>query len=253
MCSKDTSISNLFLLNNPIDASASIYRKSFLKEIGGFSESLTTNIDWELLLRGSKVREIKMKKVDKVLTENWTMFDSLSENSELERKERRELLSQYASELFDVITESNKIIEEEYKVSYEHFLEKECQYKTLLARKDSFYQMMSKWMYIKLDGGSLADKLRQRGYCKIAIYGAGKHGRMLFKDLINNGTRVEYFIDREANSAEAIDVPILSMADTFPEVDVIVITPYLEFEEIKQNLEQKCKYNIMALNELIEG
>lgn len=239
-------------LHNPADASSSIYKKSFLEEIGLFSEEMITNIDWELLLRGRRIRKIEMQEVDKVLTENWTMFDGLSEDKELERKERAKLLSEYSAEIFRAIMESEKAVEREYQNDRKHYEEVEANYKALLYRKSSFYQFLSQWMQLKLEGGSVAEKLLQNGYRKIAIYGAGKHGKFLHQDLKDSEVLVAYFIDRNRDNVQNIEIPVYTLDEELPLVDAIVVSPYLEFQTICQDLERICSYRMLALNELIE-
>lgn len=239
--------------HNFVDASSALYKTDFLVEIGGFSECFWVNCDWELLLRGRRKREIQIKKVDKVLTENWTMFDSLSEDKDLERTERKELLLEYAGEIIATITEQNKKIEEEYNIQYERFMQMEELYRNNLARKESFYQLMRKWLQYKLDGKSIAEKIATLGYKKIAIYGAGRHGEMLYQDIKNSVVSLEYFIDKNAEKLSEKEFQIFSLDDVLPEVDVIIVSPYLEIALIKKELEQKCTYNIIALDELFEG
>lgn len=245
-------LKNEIWFHNPADASSSIYKKSFLVEAGFFSERLTTNVDWELLLRGSKKRKIHMKKVDKVLTENWTMFDGLSENKELLRKERAKIFSDYTNEFFAAIIENNKETERQYHADRKRFEETEAYYKTLLERKNSFYQFMSKWMELKLGGKSVAEKLIQKGYERIAIYGAGKHGMFLYQDLVDSSVKVAYFIDRNKDVLQDLDVPVFTPGEELPNVDAIVVSPYLEFETIKNELKSKCRCEMIALNKVIE-
>lgn len=248
----DAVLRNEVWLHNPVDASSGVYKKSFLEETGFFAEDRMTNIDWELLLRGSKKRKLRMKKVDKVLTENWTMFDGITENKELERAERKRIFSEYANEFFAVLTENNREMEEQYNADREHYQAVEARYQALLARKDSFYQLMSKWMKLKLEGGSLAEKLVQRGIAKVAIYGAGKHGMFLYQDLQESEVQVAYFIDRNKDTLQDKTVPVYTSEEELPPVDAVVVSPYLEFEVIKQDLESKCNYILIPLNELVE-
>lgn len=245
-------LQNEIWFHNLADASSSIYKKSFLEEVGFFSEHLMTNIDWELLLRASKKNKIHMQKVDKVLTENWTMFDGISENKELVSRERTKIFSDYASEFFAAIIENNSEIEKQYDADRKHFEEVEAHYKALVARKNSFYQLMSKWMEQKLEGKSIAEKLVQKGYEKIAIYGAGRHGMFLYHDLLSSKVQVAYFIDRNRDAIQDMDVSVFTPGDELPDVDAIVISPYLEFEAIKSELKTGCSYKMIALDELIE-
>lgn len=243
---------NEIWFGNLIDASSAIYKKTFLEEIGGFSKHYLINCDWELLLRGCRKRKLQVKKVDKVLTENWEMHDSLSEDKELAMKERRELLLEYAGEIMNAITEKSKRIEKEYRRECEHFEMVERQYRTNIERKDSFYQLMCKWLQDKIEGKTLAGKIKELGYKKIAIYGAGRHGMMFYKDIQGCDIDVDYFIDQNKNILVDKRIISLSVDEELPEVDAIIITPYMEYSSIRKELENKCNYNILSLKDLVE-
>ncbi len=247
-----SSLDNMIWLQNLADASSSIYKKDFLEEIGLFSETMTTNIDWELLLRGRKKREILVKSIDKVLTENWIMFDSISENVELERKEMASLFLDHANNFFQAIIQNQKAVEEQYTALQKHYEDTEKHFKDLLERKSSFYDFMSKWMQMKLEGGSVSENLIRNKCEKIAIYGAGKHGKYLYQDLLHSKVQVEYFIDRNKDAVQYLDTAIYTIEERLPMVDAIIVSPFLEFQTIKNELEKRCKYRIIALNEIIE-
>ncbi len=64
-----------------IDSSAALYSKKYLEEIGMFNEELHSCIDWELILGGELIKTPKSVFIDSPLSENWIMYDSLSENT----------------------------------------------------------------------------------------------------------------------------------------------------------------------------
>lgn len=242
---KSMMLYNEIWLQNPADASSSVYRKGFLEEIGLFSEEMTAHIDWELLLRGMRKKNINLRRLDKVLTENWTMHNGISENEELMESEQAKLLLEYRNDYFVAMSESYKAVEKQCMDIEEH-------YKKLLARKSSFYDVMVKWLQLKMSGGSIAEILRENGYEHIAIFGAGKHGKLLCCDLYGTDIHVEYFIDRNKEAAKDINIAVYTLDEMLPLVDAIIISTYLEFEIIKQELMTRCDYQLLALNDLIE-
>lgn len=264
-----------FFIPGIIDASAAMYRKALLEEVGMFSESMVTNIDWELLLRAYKKRDISVCKTEKTLTENWTMFDGLSENHELEQKERLALFGEYhrdimengygsefygeylratadmKAEAVNSLLAASGYAEEWISLIINFHRENEKTYENNLRRKASFYSLLSRWMEMKLSGEGAAERLLQLGYHSVAIYGAGKHGKFLYEDIKNSEVEVRYFIDKNKNSVPESGLTVYTTDEEFPAVDAIIITPYLEQQTIIQELRQKGNYTLLPLNQLI--
>ena len=80
---------------NIAEASASLYRKSFLKAVNGFSTDFQIYADWELLLRCMEYGGMNFYLGGKVLSKNWTMYNSLSENKEFRNNEKERLKINY--------------------------------------------------------------------------------------------------------------------------------------------------------------
>lgn len=266
-----------FFIPGIIDASAAMYRKALLEEVGMFSESVVTKIDWELLLRIYKKKNVSICKIEKTLTENWTMFDGLSEDHALEQKERLALFGEchrdivengYGSEFYreylrvttgvktkaeadDDLLAASGYAEAWTSLIINYHRENEIKYEDNLRRKASFYSLLSRWMEMKLAGQSAAERLLQMGYRSVAIYGAGKHGKFLYEDIKNSEVEVRYFIDKNKNSMPESGLTVYTMEEEFPTVDVIIITPYLEQQTIIRELKQKGDYILLPLDRLI--
>lgn len=268
-----------FFVPGIIDASSAMYRKALLEEVGMFSESMVTNIDWELLLRAYMKRDISVCKIEKTLTENWTMFDGLSENHELNQKECLALFGEYHKDVMEngygpefyreylrstanVKTEAdaaNSLLavsgyaEEWIGLIINYHRENEKKYEENLRRKASFYSLLSRWMEKKLAGESAAARLLQMGYHSVAIYGAGKHGKFLYEDIKNSEVEVRYFIDKNKNAMPESGLTVYTIDEELPAVDAIIITPYLEQQTVIQELRQKGDYVFLPLDQLIIG
>lgn len=265
------------LLHNIANASATVYRKKYLLEIGMFDEDMTTNVDWELLLRGICRSESNLVRVNEVLSENWTMYDGATEKKEMELKERLQLFSGY----LDKIEETGHIgdyyrlyLEAEREGIPEEKLETELiracgnnperiaklfryqkleteKWRTQAKRKSSFYQFMRNWMQMKLNGGSIEKRLIEAGCYLVAIYGMGKHGRMLYEDLRNTQISVEYFIDEQKKEGLG-EVPVYFPDEELPAIDAVIITPYLEFTTIQKMLQDKIRGRLIPLDVLVQ-
>ncbi len=265
------------LLHSLANASASLYRKKFLEEIGLFNEEMATNTDWELLLRGMYQRGCSLVSVEEVLSENWTMYDGMTRQREVELRERLQLFSRYLDELdrADQIRNYYRLyIEEEREEIPQEKLDAELiracgdsperiaklleyqkqeieKWRAQTNRKGSFYQLMCNWMRLKLSGGSVAGRLAEAGYQSVAIYGAGNHGRMLYEDLKGTQIPVKYFIDKQ-KKGESGEVPVYLPGEDLPAVDAIIVTPYLEFASVQAALQDKTHSRLIPLNTLVQ-
>lgn len=76
---KTLSVREELLLHNPAEASATIYRREFLEKLHGFSETDGIDIDRDLLNRAVEMMDVNIHRINDVLSENWVMYDSLSE------------------------------------------------------------------------------------------------------------------------------------------------------------------------------
>lgn len=271
------SIKDEILLHNIADASASIYRKAFLEKIDGFNESMTTNLDWELLLRANTICSPAIYKMQDTLSENWEMGDGLSNKAEIEISERMIMLSAYWK---DVSDDYMKILfykqYEQDHIEYDSdYLKKIGYYKWVgydkdwmkfeyeasvslfhalseeVHLKDTFYTFLLKWIEARQKGITIADVLKRKNIDTVAIYGFGIHGHLALKDLVNSQILVKYMIDQDKNKKGAEDIDVLDLSSEFPEVDAIIISPFLEFESIAGVLMAKTNARLMSLQDLV--
>lgn len=99
---------------------------------------------------------------------------------------------------------------------------------------DSFITM-KRWLENRNKGKLFQDYFRECGYKKIAIYGAGDIGRLLYEEVKESDIEILYFVDRNAEGIRAIDdIPVITLQDVsnMENVDVLVITPIGNYNEI---------------------
>lgn len=120
----------------------------------------------------------------------------------------------------------------------------------LLAKK-SFYYVMRKWLELKMAGKSLAAWLLAQGDKSVAVYGAGKHGELVEQDLANSDVHIAYWIDRRElkDSKKSVYSPSASL----PPADAVIVTPYLQFDDIKASLAGKISSPILSLEDIINS
>lgn len=113
------------------------------------------------------------------------------------------------------------------------------------------FQLLNHWLEIKSEGKQVASYFEDMGYKHIAVYGMAELANRLFDDLNGSSISIDYGIDRDVCCTIARIEQIYFPEDELPETDVIVVTPYSSFKEIKSNLEKKVTCPIISLEEVI--
>ena len=119
------------------------------------------------------------------------------------------------------------------------------------ARKNDFYLFMRNWVELHQSGMSIADKLLREEVSTVAIYGAGKHGKMLYNELKATKVKVVCWIDKNGKEETMVECPVIGVDHELPQVDAVIVTPYREFSSIESSLREKTKARIIPLDRLV--
>ena len=114
----------------------------------------------------------------------------------------------------------------------------------------ALFLMMNQWVKVKQAGKSLASYFEKNHYKKIAVYGMSFAGETLIDELKNTEITVAYGIDKKADSIYA-DVDIVSVEDSFADVDVVIVTAITFFDEIEEKLSEKLDCPIISLEDIL--
>lgn len=114
----------------------------------------------------------------------------------------------------------------------------------------ALFLMMNQWVKVKQEGKKLSEYFETNGYKKIAIYGMSYAGETLLDELRESEIEVVYGIDNRADSIY-LDLDIVTMEDTFEEVDAVVVTAITYFEEIAEKMEKKLECPIISLEDIL--
>lgn len=114
-----------------------------------------------------------------------------------------------------------------------------------------YYNLLNKWMKQKEKGISVTEKLHQWGIKEVAIYGMGDIARHLQWELADTDVRIKYAIDQSELSV--IDIDTYLPNSELPQVDAVIVTPILDYENISAFLRQKMSASVICITELIEG
>ncbi len=121
-------------------------------------------------------------------------------------------------------------------------------------RKQQNYLLMRDWLELKISGRSVGDKLLEKGFSSVLIYGAGKHGSILFNDLKGSIVKVLAWLDKNTEKKDCMGLPVFSPKNLpagFDKKLPVIVTPYLEFDVIKQELESFGFKNCVSLKDMI--
>ena len=124
----------------------------------------------------------------------------------------------------------------------------------ILSEREAYYvkcNMLLKWLELQRNKVSFKDYLNQKGYNTIAIYGIGILGQQLYESFLEEQIPIEYVMDRN-RKIELKDLTIFSNDDERKKVDVIIVTPIMDYYDIKADITQFESEKIISLKTLIE-
>jgi phosphate/sulfate permease len=122
-----------------------------------------------------------------------------------------------------------------------------------LEKYKSYYRLFSSWMVLKNKGRMLAEYFEDRKFNNIAIYGLGKLGLCLYEELKGSKINVKYAIDINVTHFSYLNLRVVSCENQLEMVDVIVVTPVLEYEKIVEELRKKTSCHIANLEDVISS
>lgn len=119
-------------------------------------------------------------------------------------------------------------------------------------RYKGYWETLSRWMELYLQGKSVCTYLEQGKFSNIAIYGLGILGKPLVHEMYNHDMRVAYGIDQDEYKGKGFEFPVYQLQDELPETDIIIVTVGYAFEHIKKQLMEKSECRIISLSELLD-
>ena len=112
--------------------------------------------------------------------------------------------------------------------------------------------LMYIFFYMKNTKRSFRSYFDRRNYKSVAVYGMGNLGKALVEELISEGVKVEYAIDKRAeNIFYAIDI-YEPDANSLKKVDILVITAIICLGEIEEKLYEKLNCDIVYIEDIIK-
>ena len=107
------------------------------------------------------------------------------------------------------------------------------------------------WWYIDPDRlGKIKQICCKNSWKRVAIYGMGAIGELLLSDFCKIGADAVYAIDRNPDSI-FWDYPVYSLDDELPLMDIIIVTPFMQYDSIVKELETRTTTKTLNALDLI--
>ena len=126
-------------------------------------------------------------------------------------------------------------------------------YKNYEDKYYAYYLFMCQWIKLKKSHNQMADFFAHNNMKKIAIYGMESMGNALYEALAETNTKVEYAIDKNADDIFVTGCDLYKPEDDLPEVDAIVVTPFIYFREIQSVLQKKVTCPVISIEDVVYG
>ena len=123
-------------------------------------------------------------------------------------------------------------------------------FKEVSSKMLLYFKLMNQWMFNIEDEISVANYFIKNNYKTIAIYGYGHFAKHLIYQLDNLGIEIKYVVDKY-KLQQNIPYTTFSVDEELPEVDAMVITPFMEYASIRVHMKSKIKAAIVSIEEVV--
>lgn len=122
-----------------------------------------------------------------------------------------------------------------------------------LEKSRAIYSLINDWLALRQRNRTLTEYFVHYNLYKVAIYGGSMLGQRLYDELRNSGSDIEVkcFIDRNKDVCK-LDVPVYDRNDSFPKVDVLVITPIFDYYEIVAEMKKRFACRIVSIEDIVD-
>lgn len=115
----------------------------------------------------------------------------------------------------------------------------------------SYFNLLERWMICREQNYSFTKFFDENHIKSVAVYGMGKIGKHLKYELEKAGIAISYVIDEGENVVYGKEEHY-NLRDRLPTVDIVVVTPVYEYEEIKKKiLNNNNRLKVVSVESLI--
>lgn len=132
-------------------------------------------------------------------------------------------------------------------------LEKSAEKEKMLAKGWADLDAYEQWVEAFLNGKKIPEYLLQNNYHNVAIYGFGRLGKQLYRELFFSDVHVAYIIDLsfERGKKSFDGIPCFHPEEDLPEAELIIVTIPSGAKEIMTNLRNKVQCQIKSIYDLL--
>jgi len=134
-------------------------------------------------------------------------------------------------------------------IIYQNKLIKEAIY--FSQKQTRYFNLMVRWFTNKQYGNDVGQYLFEKGYKTAAIYGMNYVGECLLRELENSNIELKYVIDKVVIKAEE-GIRVCSLMDYLEDVDVVIVTALLSYDEVCGSLKEKLDSDILSIEDILE-
>jgi len=120
-----------------------------------------------------------------------------------------------------------------------------------IMKYQSYYYLFGSWMVLRNKGKMLVEYFKNYNLKDVAICGLGRLGLCLYEELKNSDINVKYAIDNKAESYSYLGLKVITPEEHLEAVDVIIITKFIEYKKIVEDLRKKASCQIVSLEDVI--
>lgn len=113
----------------------------------------------------------------------------------------------------------------------------------------SYFYTLVRLYNMKAEGKPIDWLLHQKDFARIAIYGMGEMGRIMYEELKNTDITVVYGIDQAGGKHP--DIKVIKMKAIQKEPDAIIVTIPFAYESVKNDLKKIVSCPVISLEHLL--
>ncbi len=117
-------------------------------------------------------------------------------------------------------------------------------------KMSEYFALMNEWMFKFEDEKAISSYFLKNKFIKIAIYGYGHMAKHLIFQLQNTGIEIMYIIEQKKPN-NSIPFPNMTLDDKLEQVDAVIVTPFLEYNEVKKILKKQLSCPIISIKEVV--
>lgn len=117
-----------------------------------------------------------------------------------------------------------------------------------LCKYRKYYEVCINLLKTNENKIKLNEYLEGNRFEKVAIYGMGEVGKILYQILTNEKVNIVYVIDNNYKNGE---IEVRKMDEKLDDVDVIIVTPIFDFDNIEIQLTKLVNCRIEPLDDIL--